>query len=232
MTIPAPSRLRDREDLVGGASGAFADQHRDLLAAVEHLGGPLAVLLGRGDPGGRVAHAGAGDPVLEGRLLHGEVLHVGRQDHHGRLAVRRRDANGPVDHRLGLHRCRDRLHVGGHVTEEPLHVELLLEVGAQGDTGLLADDGDDRLVVAVGVVEPVHQMHGPGPGGGDADADLAGELGVGARHQRGHLLVGRPDVAEVLAWPARPAPARRRTRRSRRRGTRRTGADPTRSAGR
>ena len=35
------------------------------------------------------------------------------------------------------------------------------------------------------------------PGGGQAHADLAGELGVGARHEGGHLLVPHLDELEL-----------------------------------
>src|SRR5207248_10256307 len=60
-------------------------------------------------------------------------------------------------------------------------------------------DRDDRLVVELGVVEAVQQMARSGPGRGDADADLAGELRVAARHERGHLLVARLDELGVAA---------------------------------
>src|SRR5204862_3257228 len=47
--------------------------------------------------------------------------------------------------------------------------------------------------------EAVQQMDRSGPGRGDADADLAGELRVAARHERGHLLVARLDELGVAA---------------------------------
>ncbi len=40
-------------------------------------------------------------------------------------------------------------------------------------------------------------MHRAGTGGGDADSHLTGELGVGGRHERRHLLVA--DLHELDA---------------------------------
>src|SRR5205814_1716812 len=78
-------------------------------------------------------------------------------------------------------------------------IDLLLIVAAQRRHRLLADDRHDRLVVELGVVEAVQQMDRSGPGRGDADADLAGELRVATRHERGHLLVARLDELGVAA---------------------------------
>ena len=52
--------------------------------------------------------------------------------------------------------------VAGDVLEQALKVDILLIVAAQCHPRLLADDGDDRLVVELGVIETVEQVHGPG----------------------------------------------------------------------
>ena len=137
--------------------------------------------------------------MLGRRLLESEVLDVARQDDDCRTALRLGDSYRPVDDELRLHRRRHGLHVFRDVTEELLHVELLLEVAAERHPRLLPDDRDDRLVVALRVVQPVHEMDRTGTGGSDADTDLPGELGVRAGHQRRHLLVGRAQITEVLA---------------------------------
>ena len=80
-----------------------------------------------------------------------------------------------------------------HVLEQRLEVDLLLVVGAERHPLLLADDRDDGRVVELRVVEAVQQVDRARPGGRHADADLAGELRVAARHERGHLLVARLD---------------------------------------
>ena len=85
----------------------------------------------------------------------------------------------------------------GDVLEERQQVDLLLVVAAERGARLLADDGDHRLVVELRVVEAVQQVDGAGAGGGDAHADLAGELGVAAGHEGGHLLVARLDELGV-----------------------------------
>ena len=78
-------------------------------------------------------------------------------------------------------------------------VDLLLVVAAEPGPRLLADDRHHRLVVELGVVEAVEQVDRAGARGGHADADLAGELGVGAGHERGHLLVADLDELGPLA---------------------------------
>ena len=54
-------------------------------------------------------------------------------------------------------------------------------------------DGQHRRTVDLGVVQPVEQMHRTGRGGGEADAEPAGEFRIGARSQRGRLLVPAMD---------------------------------------
>lgn len=149
--------------------------------------------------------AGARHEVLDRGLLHLEVLDVGGDDDHARSSRRLSDPDGLVDDELRLHGRSDRHDVLRDVLEQTLHVELLLEVAARGHTSLLTDDRDDRLVVAVRVVQAVHEVHGARPRRRHADPDLARELGVRGRHQRGHLLMRGPDVAEVLVCLLRPA---------------------------
>jgi len=63
----------------------------------------------------------------------------------------------------------------------------------------VADDGHDRHVVELGVVEAVEQVDGARAGGGHADPDPAGELGVADRFERAHLLVPRLHEHRVVA---------------------------------
>ena len=67
------------------------------------------------------------------------------------------------------------------VAVELQQLHLLLEVAADRADERLSDDRDDRLVVELGVVEPVEQVDRARAGGGHADPDLAGELGVRRR---------------------------------------------------
>src|SRR6185312_11851206 len=90
------------------------------------------------------------------------------------------------------------------VLEEDLEVDLLLVVGPDRMALLLADDGQHRLVVELGVVEAVDQMHGARARGGYAGPDLAGELGLGTGHEGGHLLV--PGLGEHRLFHLLPGP--------------------------
>ena len=80
------------------------------------------------------------------------------------------------------------------------------QVGALGEPRLLAHDGHHRLVVQLRVVETVPQVDGARPGGGHATAHLTGELGVPARHERGHHLVSRLDELRVAVRPVESPP--------------------------
>ena len=109
----------DRDDLVGRVQRAGADQDRDLLAGVEHLGGAAQVALVGHDLGRGVADAGMHRAVLARRLFV-----VGRSCRSfGKMsAVTRRspmrDAHGAVDQMAHLRRRRGLLHEGaGDVLE-------------------------------------------------------------------------------------------------------------------
>ena len=87
--------------------------------------------------------------------------------------------------------------LGGDVLEQRDEVDFLLVAAAERGARLLADDREDGRVVELGVVQAVEEMDRARPRGGEADADLAGELGVPARHERGHLLVAHLDQLGV-----------------------------------
>ena len=61
------------------------------------------------------------------------------------------------------------------------------------------------MMVELRVIQPVQQVDRAGTGGGDAHADLAGELGVGAGHERGHLLMPHLHEVELVAGPVERA---------------------------
>lgn len=76
---------------------------------------------------------------------------------------------------------------------------FLLVAAAERRAGLLADDREHRLVVELRVVQAVQQVDRTGTGRCEADADLAGELRVGARHERSRLLVTDLHELDVAA---------------------------------
>ena len=135
--------------------------------------------------------------MLLPRLLVGEVLEVVGDDQRGRAALAHGDAHRPVDEVAHLRGGRGLLHEGaGHVLEQADEVELLLVVRSPDVARLLAGDGQHRHVVEAGVVQPRDQVRGARPRGGETHPDLAGELGVGRRHERRHLLVADLDELE------------------------------------
>ncbi len=186
---------------------AGADEHRYALAGVEHLGGaPQLLVVGR-DVRGCVAGAGVNGAVGVRRCRHGWFhLQVVGDDHAGDGALGERDPHGAVD------QVTDLAGLGGHldvlvrdVLVEGGEVDLLLVVAAEAEPGLLADDRYDRLVVELGVIEPVEQVDRAGAGGGEAHAGFAGELGVGAGHEGGHLLVANLDELGAVLCAAEGA---------------------------
>jgi hypothetical protein len=55
------------------------------------------------------------------------------------------------------------------------------------------------------VVEAIQQVNGAGSRGGQAYAEIASELGVGARHERGHLLMPHLHEIELVAGAGKRA---------------------------
>src|SRR5690606_1223666 len=84
------------------------------------------------------------------------------------------------------------------VLEQAREVYFLLIIAAQCTAGLLAHDGHHRLMVELGVIQPVQQMDRTGPGRGHAYAHLAGELGMGARHESRRFFVARLDELQFV----------------------------------
>lgn len=89
----------------------------------------------------------------------------------------------------------------GDVLEEGNQVDFLLVIAAERRPFLLADDGDDRLVIELGVVESIQKVDRAGPGGSEADPDLAGKFCVGAGHEGGQFLMPGLDELQGLAEP-------------------------------
>ena len=202
-----PQALGDGDHLVRRAQRPGPHQHGHLAPGVEHLRRPAQIVLPGHHQGPGVAHPGVLRPVLVRRLLHRRLLlHVVGQDDAGHGALGQGDAERPVDDVLDLLRADHLLHVGPrHVLEQHPQVDLLLRPPAEQLPGLLPDDGHHRLMVERRVVEAVQGVDRPRPLRRQADAGLAGELGVGAGHQRGQLLVHRLDQLRPVPRPVEGA---------------------------
>ena len=170
--------------------GPGADQHRDLGAGVEDVGGPPDGVVVRGDL--RKVETEAGRHHLEGvgRWRVRQLLHVGGDDEGRRRTLRERGADGAVEdvgqllgHVHGLHV------VGGHVLVQARQVHLLLIGAAHRAPVGLPDDRYHGNVVQLGVVEAVEQVDRARAGRRHTHPDPAGELRVSDGFEGAHLLV-------------------------------------------
>ena len=193
---PAPSSSATSITSSAACRAPCADEHRDPLAGVEDLGRALELVRRRARSRARVADRRVDGAVRARRLLDGLLeAEVVRDDDAGDGALVERDrgspgrrggGSAPASSAMWTYSC-------GDVLEQRLQIDLLLVAAAERGARLLADDRDDRLMVELRVVEAVQEMDRARAGGRHADADLAGELRVGAGHERGHLLVAHLD---------------------------------------
>jgi hypothetical protein len=91
--------------------------------------------------------------------------------------------------------------LAGHVLEEREEIDFLLVVAAERRALLLPDDCDDRLVIGLGIVEPVQEMDCARPRGRKAHSDFASELRMRARHEGRELLVTSLHELDRIAAP-------------------------------
>ena len=202
---PGPENLGDLDHLVGGVERTLADQDGHALAGIEHRGGAAQVGFLRHHLRRGIADAGVDAAVHPRRRRHRvHLLHVVRHDHAGHGALGQGDAHGAVDQMAHLRRRRAHLHVlAGHVLEQAEQIDFLLVVATERRPLLLADDRDHRRVVEPGVVQAVQEMDRARAGGRHAHARLAGELGMGAGHERGDFFAGHLDELEAILGAAR-----------------------------
>ncbi len=193
--------------LIGRIPRTLADEQRHALARVEHRGCLGQVVLGGQHPRRTPLRRRRHHPVLVRHLL-GRLgdLDVVRQDHDAGRPRGQSGAKRAVDDHGRLLGREDRLDVlGRDVLEEGGEVDLLLVLRAERRRGLLAHDRDHGLVVELGVVQPVEQVHGARALGADDDPDPAGVLRVADGHERGVLLVPGLDEHRVAVRAAQRA---------------------------
>jgi hypothetical protein len=75
------------------------------------------------------------------------------------------------------------------ILEQGDQIDFLLIAAAERRPRLLPDDGEHRLVIELGVVEPVQQVNGARARRGKAHADLARELRMTTGHEGGELFM-------------------------------------------
>ena len=197
-------RLGDGNNLVRSGERAGADQHGNLAAGIEYGGRLAQQFVLRQKRGAGVADAGVCRAVRHRWVLIRHQLQIVRQDHASYRATAARNAHGAVDQVSHLRRNAGSGHeVGSHILEQGLQIDLLLVVRADGGACLLPDDGDNRHVIHLRVVQPGQQMDCARAGGCVAEADLAGEFGVTRGHEGSHLLVAHLHIMHGVPLPVR-----------------------------
>jgi hypothetical protein len=129
--------------------------------------------------------------VRAGRFFHRvELLNVVRNNNAGDATADLRDAHRAIDEMPHL------LRIGHHVHKfvrdifvQRDEIDFLLVLAAERRARLLSDDRDNRLMIHLRVIEAIQEMDRARAGGRETDADFSGELGMRARHERGHFLV-------------------------------------------
>ena len=93
-----------------------------------------------------------------GRL---QFLYIIGKDHRRHRALGLGDAERAINQMACLFGGGTDLHkIAGHILEQREKVHLLLKVPSQRHACRLADDGNHRLAVQLGVIQPVEQMDG------------------------------------------------------------------------
>jgi hypothetical protein len=197
---PGAELLGGFDDFRRRVHRAGAGQDRDLFAGVQHLRRALQVVAGGHDVRPAVTGAAEYAAVLARRDFDRlQFLDVVGNDDAGHAAQGLRDAHRAVYRMAHLFRHGHHVHVlVRHVLEQRDQVHFLLVVAADRHARRLADDGHYRLVVQLGVVEPVQQMDRPRARGRETYPDFAGELRVRAGHEGRAFLVPHLDEFDQL----------------------------------
>ena len=175
--------VREREDVVLGASGAGPDEQGRALGGAEQLRGAVE-LVGCGDDAGPAA-LDDGDPLVDGLGL-GDLA----GDHEDRdAALLDGGAHGRLQHARHLRRVGDHLAVDAALLEEVLRVGLLEVPAADLRARDLRGDRQDRHPAALGVEEAVDQVQVARAAAAEDDGELTGQLGVGGGREGCRLLV-------------------------------------------
>ena len=129
-------------------------------------------------------------------------MYVGGNDHCGNRAPTAGNSDRAVEHIGQLFGDGEYLAVLiGHIFEEAEEINFLLVRATHCRAGGLAHDRDNPYVIKFGVVEAVEQVDRAGSTGSGAHADSAGELGVAASLEGGHLLMPCLNKFRLIIGP-------------------------------
>ena len=116
----------------------------------------------------------------------------------GDAAVGQGRAAGEVGDVFDVGGAHDARVVDGHVLKDAVEGHVLLAEGVEQIVVVAAGDGQDGLLVELGVIEAVEQVEAARAGGGEADAEAARELGVSAGGKCGGLFMAHLNELDAV----------------------------------
>ncbi len=159
-------QVGDLDELLLRAERAGTDQHRDLLARVQHLGCAAQIVVVRDHPPERETGARSVEVHHVRRMFDRFLfLQIFREDQRRHGARTERRADRAVDAVTDLRRVHQRDDVFARdVLVQALQIDLLLVLTADRGRRRVPHQRQDRRMIVLGVVEPVQQVDGARPG--------------------------------------------------------------------
>ncbi len=191
-------RLGERDHLVVRPRDTGSGEDRDLLRAVEHIGGRPQLALTRQHVADRLADR-SGGPTRRGLLEE----HVTGDHHDGHAALFHRGTEGELQHPRKLRRIADQLAVHAALPEQLLRVRLLEVVAADLGRRDVRGDREHRHAVAVRVEQPVDEVQIARSARPGHDGERAVQLRIGTRRECRRLLVPHVQPADAAVSPER-----------------------------
>ena len=113
-----------------------------------------------------------------------------------------RGFHGLIDHVAHVRRPHHALVIGGDIAEHLHEIHILLIVGADEIVEGVAGDRENRLAVALGIIESIEEMQPTGTGGGQTDAEASGKFGEPAGRKRRRLFMPYLNQLNAALSPA------------------------------
>ena len=181
-----------RHHLIVGTGTAAATQQGDFLAALEHVGEALQVLLNR-----HGARCVQGRPRLE-LIFHLQQRHIPRNHHHRHASVEDRRTHGTVQHLRHLLGVAHQLDKVAALLEQFLGMGFLKVIQANLRGRNLRGNRQHRHMVAMAVEQPIDQMQVTRPATAGAHRQLAGGRRFGTGSEGGDLLVAHMHPLDAV----------------------------------
>ena len=184
--------VRERDDLVMGTRDPGAGEDRHGVAGIQELRSGLELALAGNDA--RPGRLDGGRGASLGRLLEEDVA---GHDDHGDAALLHGRAHRRLQHPRELSRVGDEFAVVAALAEQLLRVGLLEVGGADLGRRDVRGDRQHRNPAAVRVEQAVDEVQVAGSAASGDDGELAGDLRLRRRGERGRLLVPHVHPGDV-----------------------------------